>query len=32
MIPEVGEEMGCYHWVYISIHFIKEDGVDKREE
>ena len=32
MIPELREELGCYHWVYISLHFIKEDGVDKREE
>ena len=24
--------MGCYRWVYISLHFIKEDEVDKREE
>ena len=32
MIPEVGEELGCYHWVYIYLHFIKEDGLDKREE
>ena len=32
MIPEVREELGCYHWVYISLHFIKEDEVDKREE
>ena len=31
MIPEVREELGCYYWVYISIHFIKEDGVEKRE-
>ena len=27
MIPEVHEELGCYHWVYISLHFIKGDGV-----
>ena len=32
MIPEVREEFGSYHWVYISLHFIKEDGVEKREE
>ena len=32
MIPEVGEELGCYHWVYISLLFIKEYGVDKREQ
>ena len=24
--------MGCYHWVYIYLHFIKVDGVDKRSE
>ena len=23
MIPEVREELGCYHWIYISLHFIK---------
>ena len=27
MIPEVREDLGCYHWVYISLHFINEDGV-----
>ena len=27
IIPEVVEELGCYHCVYIFIHFIKEDGV-----
>ena len=32
MIPEVGEDLGCYHWDCISIHFIKEDGIDKRED
>ena len=32
IIPEVHEELGCYHWVYIYIHFIKEDGEDNREE
>ena len=32
MIPEVREGLGCYHWVSISLHFIKEDGVDNREE
>ena len=30
MIPEVHEELGCYHWVYISLHFIKGYGVYKR--
>ena len=30
MITEIREELGCYRWVYISIHFIKGDGVDKR--
>ena len=23
MIPEVREELGCYRWVYIYLHFIK---------
>ena len=23
MIPEVSGDLGCYHWVYISPHFIK---------
>ena len=23
MIPEVCEDLGCYHWVYICLHFIK---------
>ena len=32
MIPEVREELVCHHWVYISLHFINEDGVDNREE
>ena len=32
MIPEVREELGCYHWFSISLNFIKEDLVDKREE
>ena len=32
MIPEVLEELGCYHWFYIYLHLIKDDGVDKREE
>ena len=31
IIPEVSEDLGCYRWVYISLNFIKEDGVDKRE-
>ena len=30
MIPEVREELGCYHWVQIYLNFIKESGVDKR--
>ena len=30
MITEVREELVCYHWIYISIHFIKEDGIDMR--
>ena len=32
MIPEEGEELGCYHCVYISLNFIKEDGVYKGED
>ena len=32
IIPEVSEDLGCYRWVYISLNFIKEDGLDKREE
>ena len=32
MIPQVREELGCYHWVYTYPHFINKDGVDKREE
>ena len=32
IIPEVREELGCYHWFYIYLHFIKDYGVDKRGE
>ena len=32
MIPQVHEELGFYHWVYIYLNFIKEDGVDKMED
>ena len=32
MIPGVREELGCYHQFYISLHFIKEDGLDKRQD
>ena len=32
MIPEVRDDLGCYHWVYISLYFIKEYGVDNREK
>ena len=32
IIPEVREELGCYHWVYIDLNFIKEGGVDNRED
>ena len=32
MIPEVREEFGCYHWVYIHLHFIKQDGLYKKED
>ena len=31
MIPEVCENLGCYHWVYIYLH-IDEYGVDNRED
>ena len=27
MITEAGEELVCYHWVYISLQLIKEDGL-----
>ena len=23
IIPKVREELGCYHWVYISLNFIE---------
>ena len=32
IIPEVREELGCYRWVYIYLHFVKEYGVDKRQD
>ena len=32
MIPEVCEELDCYHWFYITLNFIKEDVLYKREE
>ena len=32
IIPEVVEELGCYYYVSVSQHFIKEDGVEKRGE
>ena len=32
MIPDVRDKLGCYHWVYISLRFITQYGVDKREE
>ena len=32
LIPEVHEELGFYRWVYMYLHFIKEDEVDNREE
>ena len=32
IIPEVREELGCYHWVYIDLNFINEGGVYKRED
>ena len=32
MIPEVREELCCYHWVYIYPNFIKNDALEKREE
>ena len=28
IIPEVYGELVFYHWVYISIHYIKVDGVE----
>ena len=31
IIPDTCEELGCYRWVYISLHFINEDEVDKRK-
>ena len=31
MIPEVLEELGCYHWIEVYLNFIKKDGVDNRE-
>ena len=32
MIPEVREELGCYHLFFIYLNFIKEDGVYNIEE
>ena len=32
MIPEVREELGCYHLVYNYLNFIKQCGVDNREQ
>ena len=32
MIPDVREELGCYHWFYIYLNFIKENGVENKEE
>ena len=32
IIPEVREELGCYHWVYIHLNFINEGGLYKRED
>ena len=32
MIPEVRGYLGCYHWVYIYLNFIKYDGVHKRQD
>ena len=32
MIPEVREELVCNHWVCISLHFFKEDGLYKRDQ
>ena len=31
MNDEVREELGFYHWIYISKHLIKDDGLYKRE-
>ena len=30
MIPDVRGYLGCYHWVYIYLNFIKYDGIHKR--
>ena len=32
MIPDIGQKLGCYHLVYVSQHFIKEYGLNTREE
>ena len=32
MIPGVVGDLGCYHLVSVSRHFVKEYGVDNREE
>ena len=32
MIPEVVEELGFYHSVSVSQHFIMENGLDKRKD
>ena len=32
MIPEVREELGFYHWVYISLHVIKQYWVYKSDQ
>ena len=32
MIPEIREELGCYHWVHIYLHFIKQDELYNRED
>ena len=32
MILEVREDLDFYHWVYMYLHFIKDDCVYKRED
>ena len=32
IIPEVCDELGFYHWACIYLHFIKEDGIYRREQ
>ena len=32
MIMEIRYELCCYHWVYIYLHFTKDNGVEKKEK